>query len=100
VANEAFARVKIDQLLKDADWGRSGSGKVDAIQFLQDILSSGPVDVLEVECQARSAALLEDDRRLSKSKAFRDARSELGIKSTRTALAPGSRYALELPGVP
>ncbi|OKO68273.1 AAA family ATPase [Bradyrhizobium sp. AS23.2] len=77
--------------------GQSGGGKEDVMQFLRDILSAGPVDVLEVERQARAAALLEDDKRLSKSKAFRDARTELGIKSTRDGFGPGSRYVLELP---
>ena len=70
------------------------------MMFLKDILSGGPVDVLEIERQARSAALLEEDKRLSKSKAFRDARSELGIKSKRDGFGPGSRYVLELPGAP
>ncbi|KRR06208.1 hypothetical protein CQ12_11520 [Bradyrhizobium jicamae] len=75
----------------------SSGGTEDVMQFLKDILSSGPVDVLEVERQARAAALLEDDKRLSKSKAFRDARTELLVKSTRDGFGPGSRYVLELP---
>jgi len=54
--------------------GKSGGGKEDVMRFLQDVLSAGPVNVLEVERQARAAALLEDDKRLNKSKAFRDAR--------------------------
>ncbi|MFK4720546.1 putative DNA primase/helicase [Bradyrhizobium niftali] len=77
--------------------GQSGGGKEEIIQFLKDILSAGPVDVLEVERQARAAALLEEDKRLSKSKAFRDARTELGIRSIREGFGPGSRYVLELP---
>jgi putative DNA primase/helicase len=77
--------------------GQTGGGKEEVTQFLKDILSGGPVDVLEVERQARAAALLEDDKRLSKSKAFRDARTELGIKSSRDGFGPGSRYVLELP---
>jgi putative DNA primase/helicase len=80
--------------------GEAGGGKEDVSQFLKDILSAGPVDVLEVERQARSAALLEDDKRLSKSKAFRDARTALGIKSIRDGFGPGSRYVLELPAPP
>ncbi|WBL78819.1 AAA family ATPase [Bradyrhizobium xenonodulans] len=82
---------------RGAKKGQSGGGKDDVMQFLRDILSAGPVDVLEVERQARAAALLEDDKRLSKSKAFRDARIELGIKSTRDGFGPGSRYVLEVP---
>jgi len=85
---------------RGAKKGQSGGGKEDVMQFLRDILSAGPVDVLEVESQARAAALLEDDKRLSKSKAFRDARTELGIKSTRDGFGPGSRYVLELPDAP
>ncbi|MEZ0031254.1 putative DNA primase/helicase [Bradyrhizobium japonicum] len=77
-----------------------GDGKEDVVQFLRDILSAGPVDVLVVERQARAAALLEDDKRLSKSKTFRDARTELGIKSTRDGFGPGSRYVLKLPEAP
>lgn len=80
--------------------GQLGGGKEDLIEFLRDILSDGPVDVLEVERQARAAALLEDNKRLSKSKSFRDARTELGIKSTRDGFGPGSRYVLELPDAP
>ena len=72
--------------------GEAAGGKEDVSQFLKDILSAGPVDVLEVERQARSAALLEDNKRLSKSKAFRDARTALGIKSIRDGFGPGSRY--------
>ena len=39
-------------------------------------------------------------KRLSKNKAFRDARTELGIESTRDGFGPGSRYVLELPDAP
>ncbi|MHC2277541.1 putative DNA primase/helicase [Bradyrhizobium diazoefficiens] len=85
---------------RGAKKGQSGGGKEDVMQFLRDILSSGPMDVLEVERQARAAALLEDDKRLSKSKAFRDARTELGIRSTRDGFGPGSRYVLELADAP
>ena len=69
------------------------------MQSLKDILSGGSVDVLEVEQQARAAALLEDDKRLSKNKAFRDARTSW-INSARDGFGPGSRYVLELPDAP
>jgi putative DNA primase/helicase len=70
------------------------------MQFLKDILSDGPADVLEVERQARAAALLEDDKRLSKSKVFRDARDTLGVQTTREGFGPGSKFILSLPGAP
>jgi hypothetical protein len=77
--------------------GQSGCGKEDVIQFLKDILSNGPMDVLEVERQARAAALLEDDKLMSKSKVFRNARTELGITSKREGFGPDSRYVMKLP---
>jgi putative DNA primase/helicase len=79
---------------------QSGGGKEDIMQFLKDVLSSGPVDVLEVERQARAAALLEEDKRLSKSKMFRDARDALSVKTTREGFGPGSKFVLSLPGFP
>ncbi|WP_166300412.1 AAA family ATPase [Bradyrhizobium sp. 2S1] len=80
--------------------GQSGSGKEDVMRFLQDVLSAGAVDVLEVERQARAAALLEDDRRLNKSKVFRDARDALGVTSSREGFGPGSRFVLALSATP
>ena len=80
--------------------GKSGGGKEDVMRFLQDVLSAGPVNVLEVERQARAAALLEDDKRLNKSKAFRDARDALGVTSSREGFGPGSRFVLALPATP
>jgi hypothetical protein len=80
--------------------GQSRSGKEDVMRFLHDILSGGPLDVLEVERQARAAALLENDKRLSKSKAFRDARDALGVQTTREGFGPGSKFVLNLPGSP
>jgi putative DNA primase/helicase len=85
---------------RGANNGQSRGGKEDVMQFLRDILSGGPVDVLEVERQARAAALLEDNKRLSKSKTFRDARDALGVQTTREGFGPGSKFVLSLPGGP
>jgi hypothetical protein len=74
------------------------SSKEDAAEFLAEILAYGPVDVLEVERQARAATLLDDDKRLRQNKAFRDARKDLGVLSAREGFGPGSRYVLSLPG--
>jgi RecA-family ATPase len=71
--------------------------KEDVIEFLSEILANGPVDVLEVERQARAAALLADDRRLNESKPFRQARKHLGAISDREGFGPGSRHLLRLP---
>jgi putative DNA primase/helicase len=80
--------------------GGQNSSKEDVTQFLTEILANGPVDVLEVESQARAAALLADDKRLRQNKAFRDAREALGVVATREGFGPGARYVLSLPGTP
>ena len=76
------------------------SSKEDVSDFLAEILASGPVDVLEVERQARAAALLGEDKRLRQNKAFRDAREALGVIAAREGFGPGARYVLSLPGTP
>ncbi len=68
--------------------------------FLTEILAAGPVDVVEVESQARAATLLADNKRLSHSKVFRQAREALAVKFTREGFGPGARYLLSLPGTP
>ena len=75
-------------------------GKDDVIEFLTDILAGGPVDVLEVERQARVAGLLGEDKPLRHSKAFRSARADLNVKAVREGSGPGARYVLTLPGAP
>jgi putative DNA primase/helicase len=76
------------------------SSKMEAIEFLREILANGPVEVLEVERQARAATLLDDDKRLRQNKPFRDARKDLGVLSTRDGFGPGARHYLSLPGTP
>jgi putative DNA primase/helicase len=80
--------------------GGQTSSKEDAAEFLAEILAYGPVDVLEVERQARAATLLDEDKRLRQNKVFRDARKDLGVLSIREGFGPGSRYVLSLPGTP
>lgn len=80
--------------------GGQTSSKEDAAEFLAEILAYGPMDVLEVERQARAATLLDDDKRLRQNKAFRDARKDLRVLSTREGFGPGSRYVLSLSGTP
>ncbi len=56
MANEAFARVKIDQLLKDADWlltdGRS-------VRFEYPLDDGGKADYVLFDCQRRTLAVLK-----------------------------------------
>lgn len=80
--------------------GSQTSGKEDVAEFLTELLAGGPVDVLEVETQARLAGFLGDSERIQKNKSFRAARKLLGVLSRRAGFGPGSRYVLSLPGVP
>lgn len=56
MANEAFARIKIDQLLKDADWpltdGRS-------VRFEYPLDDDGKADYALFDRQGRALAVLE-----------------------------------------
>ena len=97
-----YVSQSIDEALtaSESRGGNKGqtSSKEEVVEFLTEILTSGPVDVLEVESQARAAGLLADDKRLRQNKAFRDAREALGVVATREGFGPGARYVLSLPG--
>jgi len=80
--------------------GSQTSGKEDVAEFLTEVLAAGPVDVLEVERQARLAGLLGDTKRIRENKSFRAARKQLGVLSKHDGFGPGSRYVLSLPGAP
>jgi len=80
--------------------GSQTSGKEDVAEFLTEVLAAGPVDVLEVERQARLAGLLGDNKRIRENKSFRAARKLLGVLSKHDGFGPGSRYVLTLPGHP
>jgi putative DNA primase/helicase len=80
--------------------GSQTSGKDDIAEFLTEVLAAGPVDVLEVERQARLAGLLGESKRIRESKSFRLARTHLGVLYKHEGFGPGSRYLLSLPGAP
>lgn len=94
----------IDEALTASESRGGGKGqassKEDVTEFLTEVLGNEPLDVLEVERQARAAGLLADDKRLRQTKAFRDAREAMGVTATREGFGPGSRYVLSLPGTP
>lgn len=85
---------------RGAATGGGQTSKDDAAEFLSDVLSHGPVDVLEVERLARAATLLGADKPLRQNKAFRDARKNLGVIASREGFGPGARYVLSLPITP
>jgi hypothetical protein len=80
--------------------GNQTSGKEDVAEFLTELLAAGPVDVHEVERQARLAGLLGETKRIGESKPFRTARKHLGVLHKHEGFGPGSRYVLSLPGAP
>ncbi|MBR0941566.1 AAA family ATPase [Bradyrhizobium liaoningense] len=80
--------------------GSQTSAKEDVAEFLSEILAAGPVDVLEVERQARLAGLLGDTKRIRETKSFRAARKHLSILSRREGFGQRARYVLSLPGLP
>jgi putative DNA primase/helicase len=99
--NEYVAQSSDEALTASENRGGDGSqtsGKEDVAEFLTEVLAAGPVDVLEVENQARLAGLLGETKRIRENKSFRAARKHLGILSQRDGFGPGSRYVLCLPG--
>jgi putative DNA primase/helicase len=64
-----------------ADGNKEQTAKVDAVEFLTDVLANGPVKVADIEREARAACLLGADQIIGQSKPFRSARKELGIVS-------------------
>jgi RecA-family ATPase len=80
--------------------GSQTTGKEDVAGFLSELLAAGPVNVHEVERQARLAGLLGETKRIGESKSFRTARKHLGILHKHEGFGPESRYVLSLPGTP
>jgi putative DNA primase/helicase len=84
---------------RGANEGRTG--KDDAADFLRAVLAAGPMPVLEIEQEARAAGLLGADSSISQNKAFRSARTLLGIKPQRTGGAGATgKWVWELPPPP
>jgi AAA domain-containing protein len=67
-----------NEALRSAD-KHEPTAKEDAMEFLRIMLANGPVKVMDIEKEARSAGLLRDDQLISQSKPFRAARKALGI---------------------
>ena len=56
MTNEAFARVRIDQLLKDADWALTDGRSV---RFEYPLDDGGKADYAQFDRQGRALAVLE-----------------------------------------
>jgi hypothetical protein len=96
--------LSVEQALAAHEGQGRGAGKSgatgEARDFLSEVLAGGPVEVGEVERQARLAGLLEEGKRIGQSKAFRDARKALEVASKRDGYGPGARYMMSLPSAP
>jgi energy-coupling factor transporter ATP-binding protein EcfA2 len=90
--------VTIDEALTTSENGHQETSTTDdVVEFLQDVLSTGPMEVGDVELQARAAGLLGDDKRLRETKPFRNARKKLGVTVKRVGFGPGAHHILSLP---
>jgi hypothetical protein len=79
--------------------GGQSNTKGDAVEFLLDVLSGGPMEVREIERHAVSASLLTEGKPIGQSKPFRLARGQLGIRPRRSGgLGRDGRWVWELPG--
>jgi putative DNA primase/helicase len=78
--------------------GRDPTHTEDAVEFLQTVLTDGPVAISKVEAEAREAGYLRSDQSLAQSKPFRAARTALGIKTRKDGMAGG--WVLSLPKTP
>ena len=87
-----------DQALRGCNDTGDATATDDAVEFLQDVLSNGPVDVLDIEAEARAAAMLSESRRLKESKPFRAAAKKLDIVKQRIGFGAGARVQWSLPG--
>ncbi|MFN3347342.1 AAA family ATPase [Pseudorhodoplanes sp.] len=77
--------------------GSERTATEEATDLLREILANGPADVLDIEVQARSAAILSDTRRINESKPFRSAAVALGVVKKRIGFGPGARIQWSLP---
>jgi hypothetical protein len=66
----------------------------DAVEFLQIVLSRGPMRVADIEQEAREARVLGDDQQLGKSKPFQSAKKILGVTAHKDGLAEGWKWSL------
>jgi hypothetical protein len=94
--SSAPVTISVDQALSGNTGGKTATHS--AIDFLQEILAAGPTDVLDIEAEARAAAMLGDNQRLNASKPFRSAADTLKVVRKRNGFGPGARMQWALPG--
>src|SRR5205823_4083398 len=94
--NETFDTTADELVAASEQGGRSETATDEAQEFLETILANGPVDVAEIETQARAAGILGKDQRLGQSKPIRKARQKLAVESGHRGFGSDSVYTLAL----
>ena len=67
------------------------------LEFLRQALTSGGLDVSELEAKARTAGLLGERQQIQHAKAFKKAKKTLGIRSIRDGFGSGGKWAWLMP---
>jgi len=66
----------------------------DAVELLRIVLANGPMAVVDIEREARSARLLGEEQELRKSKPFQSAKKILSITTHKSDFAGGWTWTL------
>lgn len=76
------------------------TAKGECIDFLQNILAGGWMEVADITAEAISAGLHSEGRELKDNKPMRAARSALRIETKREGFGKGAKYFWAFPGTP
>lgn len=68
------------------------------VDFLREVLASGPISVSELEAKARAAGLLSERQRITHAKPFKRAKKSLGIRSLRNGFGSWGEWTWRLDG--
>jgi hypothetical protein len=76
------------------------TAKADCVDFLQNLLSAGWMEVGDVTAEAISAGLHSEAKQLKDNKPMREARAALKVETKRDGFGKDARYFWALPGTP
>ena len=76
------------------------TAKSECVEFLQNVLAGGWMEVADIAAEAISAGLHSDGKELKDNKPMRTARSTLKIETKRMGFGKGARYFWAFPGTP
>jgi hypothetical protein len=94
---EHVTDVSADEALAAESGAVETTAKDEVTEFLSTILANGRVSIPDIEAEARSAGLLDEDKQMRQSKPFRSAKVELHIVSTREGFGLDAVYYWSLP---